>query len=66
MEKISQADKVILIMTESYKKKADDRTKGVGYEFQMISNLVFGNARKNKLFTYIKTRNEGFQCTGNT
>lgn len=37
MEQISNASKVILIMTPSYKIKADNRTSGVGYEYQIIT-----------------------------
>lgn len=37
MEQISKASKVLLIMTSNYKIKADNRTSGVGYEYQIIS-----------------------------
>lgn len=38
MEKIETADKVLLIMTPDYKIKADNRTSGIGYEYQIISS----------------------------
>ncbi|MDI5887594.1 toll/interleukin-1 receptor domain-containing protein [Flavobacterium yafengii] len=37
MEQISKGSKVLLIMTPDYKIKADNRTSGVGYEYQIIS-----------------------------
>lgn len=40
MERISDADKVLVIMTEKYKLKADERTGGVGYEYQIVSSEI--------------------------
>lgn len=40
MERISEADKVLVIMTEMYKSKADTRTGGVGYEYQIVSTEI--------------------------
>lgn len=49
MEKsITEADYVLIICTPTYKKKADSRTGGVGYEGHIISGELFskGNERK--------------------
>jgi hypothetical protein len=40
MEQIEKADKVVLIMSEGYKVKADDRKGGIGYEFQMVTTQL--------------------------
>lgn len=40
MERIIEADKVLVIMTEKYKIKADTRTGGVGYEYQIVSSEI--------------------------
>lgn len=40
MEKIQSSDKVILIMTPEYKVKADNRTSGIGYEYQIITTEI--------------------------
>jgi len=38
---IDKADKVLVILTPEYKVKAEDRTKGVGYETTMLSQELF-------------------------
>lgn len=46
-EAVSKADKVLVICTETYKRKADKREGGVGYEEHIISSeLMKGNERK--------------------
>lgn len=40
MEKIQHSDKVILILTPEYKIKADNRTSGIGYEYQIITTEI--------------------------
>ena len=46
-EAVSKADKVLVICTETYKRKADKREGGVGYEAHIISSeLITGNERK--------------------
>lgn len=50
MEKIQISDKVILIMTPNYKTKADNRTSGVGYEYQIITNEFSKNLKDNNKF----------------
>ena len=44
---VTKADKVLIICTEKYKNKADNRDGGVGYEEHIISEeLMRGNERK--------------------
>jgi hypothetical protein len=51
MEKsIEKSDKVLIILTPMYKKKADDRTGGVGFEYSMISQGLFEVQSKNNKF----------------
>lgn len=50
MEKISKANKVLLIMTPEYKKKADERLNGIGYEYQIISTEFSKNISSNEKF----------------
>ncbi|PLX14059.1 MAG: hypothetical protein C0594_00530 [Marinilabiliales bacterium] len=38
---IEEADKVLIILTPEYKRKAESRSSGVGYETSMISQEVF-------------------------
>ncbi|WP_303317879.1 toll/interleukin-1 receptor domain-containing protein [Flavivirga abyssicola] len=38
---IEKADKVLVILTPNYKLKAENRSKGVGYETSMISQEIF-------------------------
>lgn len=44
MEKASIADKIIMILTPNYKKKADKREGGVGYEYSIISQEIYENS----------------------
>lgn len=53
MENIEKADKIILITTPEYKKKADDRIGGVGYEYQMINSEISRNLSSNNKFITI-------------
>lgn len=50
MEKIQTASKVILIMTPEYKIKADNRTSGVGYEYQIITTEISKTIAQNSKF----------------
>ena len=46
-EAVSKADKILVVCTERYKHKADEREGGVGYEEHIISSeLMKGNERK--------------------
>lgn len=40
MEKIESSQKVILIMSSGYKAKADARSGGIGYEYQIMSSEI--------------------------
>ncbi|MBW1656885.1 SEFIR domain-containing protein [Flavobacterium quisquiliarum] len=50
MEQISTASKVLLIMTPSYKLKAEKRISGVGYEYQVISSEFAKSISTNRKF----------------
>jgi hypothetical protein len=50
MEKIAHTDKVVMIMTEGYRQKADNRTGGIGYEYQIISNEMNKDQTHNHKF----------------
>lgn len=47
---VQDADKVILIMTENFKLKAEGRQGGVGYEFSMINAEWYKNQTDNTKF----------------
>ncbi len=38
---VEKSDKVLLILTENYKQKADGRVRGVGYEISIVSAEVY-------------------------
>lgn len=51
MEKaVSEANKVLLILTENYKLKAEKRTGGVGYEYSMINSALYKTQANNNKF----------------
>ncbi|WP_431471857.1 toll/interleukin-1 receptor domain-containing protein [Nonlabens sp. SCSIO 43208] len=51
MEKaVNDADKVLLILTPNYKLKADGRQGGVGAEYSMISQGLYGDQTNNTKF----------------
>ncbi len=52
-EAVTKADKVLIICTEKYKKKADTRTGGVGYEEHIISEELM-QGRESKFIPIIK------------
>lgn len=58
MEKISKANKVLLIMTPGYKKKANERLSGIGYEYQIISTEFSKNISSNEKFIPILRQGE--------
>lgn len=53
MEKISRADKVLIICTPTYKKKADNRKGGVGYEGNIISSELLTSQNERKFIPLI-------------
>lgn len=40
---VAEADKVLLILTENYKRKAENREGGIGFEYSMITTEWFKN-----------------------
>lgn len=69
---VARADKVLLLLDPTYKKKADERTGGVGTETQIVTPEIYGNTENTKFIpvlfdlnghdinycvpTYLKTR----------
>lgn len=53
-EAVDKADKVLIICTPTYKERADDRTKGVGYEASLISNDIITEQNKLKFIPVIR------------
>ena len=51
---ISNADYVVIICTPTYKEKADDRQRGVGYEGHIISEELMSNHNERKFIPVIK------------
>lgn len=51
---VSQADKVLLIMTPKYKEKADDRKGGVGYEYSMITQEFYEKESDQKFIPILR------------
>ena len=53
-QNVANADRVILILTPTYKHKADNRENGVGYESVIISSELFKNQQTNKFIPIIR------------
>lgn len=51
---ISNADRVLLILTPIYKNKADNRQNGVGYESVLISSELYHNQASTKFIPIIR------------
>ena len=49
-DSLKKSEKVLIIMTENYSKKADGRKGGVGYEYSIISSDFFENQKENKKY----------------
>lgn len=55
MEKsVNNSDKILMIMTPSYKDKADNRTGGVGYEYSMITQELYNNHDNDKFIPILR------------
>lgn len=55
MEKmVAESDRVLLVLTPQYKKKADNRENGVGYESVLISDEIFNNQSTIKFIPIIR------------
>lgn len=60
---VTKADKVLIVCTEKYKQKADNRNGGVGYEEHIISEEIMrGNERK---FLVILKNGDGLSAIPN-
>jgi hypothetical protein len=53
-QQISKADRVILILTPQYKKKADSRENGVGYESVLISSELYRDQGSTKFIPIVR------------
>lgn len=53
-QRISSADRVLLILTPKYKEKADARQNGVGYESVLISTELYNNQGSNKFIPIVR------------
>ena len=55
MEKsVPEAERVLLILTETFKQKADQRDRGVGYEGQVISAELYEDGLSNKFIPVLR------------
>lgn len=55
MEKmVSESDRVLLILTPTYKQKADNRENGVGYESVLISDELYKNQGSTKFIPIVR------------
>ena len=53
-EMITESDRVLLVLTPTYKRKADTRDNGVGYESILISDEVYKNQKSIKFVPIIR------------
>ena len=54
MEKLGAADRVLVICTDAYVKKADNRAGGVGYEGRIITTQIAENLKTDKFIPVIR------------
>ncbi|RKU23703.1 hypothetical protein C6503_02605 [Candidatus Poribacteria bacterium] len=54
MEKLGAADRVLVICTDAYVEKADNRAGGVGYEGRIITAQIAGNLKTDKFIPVIR------------
>lgn len=54
MEKLSTADRVLMICTDTYVKKADNREGGVGYEGLIITDQIAEDVKTDKFIPVIR------------
>lgn len=59
---VTDTDKVLLILTESYKTKADGRGGGVGYEYSMINAEWYNQQTNNNKFIPILRGKDANKC----
>lgn len=58
-QSVSAADYVLIICTPTYKKKADGRKGGVGYEGHIISNELYSKSNERKFIPLLKEGDPG-------
>ena len=51
---VTKSDKTLLILTPTYKQKADNRENGVGYESQLITDEIWKQTNKIKYIPIVK------------
>lgn len=62
MEKaVTDADRVLMICTETYVRKADDGKGGVGYEAMVVTGELINNLGTSKFIPVIRQKNEPIQ-----
>ena len=54
MEKGMTADKILVILTQNYKTKAEKREGGVGFEYSMITNEMFDDQLTAKIIPILR------------
>ncbi|MDX1910177.1 MAG: TIR domain-containing protein [Saprospiraceae bacterium] len=62
-QSVEQSAKTLLILTENYKQKADDRVRGVGYEISIISAEVYAQAITERKFIPIVRQGDNRSAT---
>lgn len=58
-QSVSAADYVLIVCTPTYKKKADGRMGGVGYEGHIISNELYSKSNERKFIPLLKEGEPG-------
>lgn len=59
MEKLKSADRVLVICTDNYVQKANDREGGVGYEATIITAEIARNLKTEKFIPIIRQSSNG-------
>lgn len=59
---VAEADKVLLILTENYKTKAENRKGGIGYEYSMITTEWFKDQTNKVKFIPVLRGKERAKC----
>lgn len=62
-QSVEKSDKVLLVLTENYKQKADNRVRGVGYEISIISADVYAQEVNERKFIPILRQGENRAAT---
>lgn len=60
-EMLAKSEKVLVVVTPTYKEKAEKRKSGAGYEFNIISSEIFEDQGSTK-FIPIKKRDKNYSC----